>query len=538
MATLEARTAGLIAEVERVLDIEADGRPYIAEHLGASSVWKDLAGGTDWSAVHLYNGGRPNDAAIARFPAVMDAIRDLPLCRIGGHPVEAFLSILKPKTRIPAHYGVSNHRLTVHLPLIVPDGCGLRAGDDSRTVRSGETLIFDDSQDHEAWNDSDQPRTTLIFEIWAPELTEADRVALGTLLELHAAFEAGRDSLVACASADPAPALQDAVRRLRAERTDVRAWLMGCEALRRLGRHDEAAAVFSLADEVTPAIRTAATRQHAAPDRRFMAREGQALLARYLGDLHREAVGADGPERILSSIWVRDGLDPPAFRHDRQRPHMFYVPDLPAEPVFPRETLPFAAGLEKATDAIREEFLAAVDPEKDGDPYIPDAPASDPQWERLKGSRDWTGLHLFKDGTANERFTPRFPRTLKALAATPVTRLDGKPIEVFFSVLKPGAHIPPHYGLSNCRMTVHLPLIVPKGCSIRVASHRQEWREGEIFAFDDSFDHEVWNAGEETRVLLIFEAWHPALGPEEIAAIERCYSARARWFRNRRIPLG
>lgn len=85
-------------------------------------------------------------------------------------------------------------------------------------------------------------------------------------------------------------------------------------------------------------------------------------------------------------------------------------------------------------------------------------------------------------------------------------------------------------------MTVHLPLIVPDNCAIRVGDYHHSWREGEVFAFDDSFDHEAWNDSDLVRIVLIFEAWHPDLTADEIKAVERSFSARENWTKNRTIP--
>ena len=66
-------------------------------------------------------------------------------------------------------------RLELDEPAIVRllDTTHLRVGNEERAVRAGELMIFDDSIEHEAWNDSDEPRVVLLFEIWRPELTAA-----------------------------------------------------------------------------------------------------------------------------------------------------------------------------------------------------------------------------------------------------------------------------------------------------------------------------------------------------------------------------
>ncbi len=70
----------------------------------------------------------------------------------------------------------------VHLPLVVPQPCAIRAGSETRTWTPGECLIFDDSYEHEAWNHSDETRMVLIFEAWNPLLTEVEREGLRKLI--------------------------------------------------------------------------------------------------------------------------------------------------------------------------------------------------------------------------------------------------------------------------------------------------------------------------------------------------------------------
>jgi aspartyl/asparaginyl beta-hydroxylase (cupin superfamily) len=83
--------------------------------------------------------------------------------------------LLDARTHIPPHTGVTNTRLTVHLPLIVPPGCRFRVGGEIREWQTGTAWVFDDTIEHEAWNDSDAPRAILIFDIWNPQLTEVER---------------------------------------------------------------------------------------------------------------------------------------------------------------------------------------------------------------------------------------------------------------------------------------------------------------------------------------------------------------------------
>jgi aspartyl/asparaginyl beta-hydroxylase (cupin superfamily) len=82
-----------------------------------------------------------------------------------------------------------NMRLICHLPLIVPDGCWLRVGNETREWRDGELLIFDDSIEHEAWNDGTETRVVLLFEIWRPEIREDERRALTAMFEAITAYQ-------------------------------------------------------------------------------------------------------------------------------------------------------------------------------------------------------------------------------------------------------------------------------------------------------------------------------------------------------------
>ena len=92
-------------------------------------------------------------------------------------------SALKPRTRIPPHVGVSNARLVLHLPLIVPENCGFRVGSETRSWKVGTAWVFDDTIEHEAWNDSDALRVILIADIWNVFMTDLDRQVYARVVE-------------------------------------------------------------------------------------------------------------------------------------------------------------------------------------------------------------------------------------------------------------------------------------------------------------------------------------------------------------------
>jgi aspartyl/asparaginyl beta-hydroxylase (cupin superfamily) len=118
----------------------------------------------------------------------MAALAEVPLPLIRGRAPIAMFSVLRAGTHIPPHNGMINTRLICHLPIIAPQGCRLRVGNEIRAVESGRTMIFDDTIEHEAWNDGDATRVVLLFEIWRPELDEAEKAALTALFQAIDAY--------------------------------------------------------------------------------------------------------------------------------------------------------------------------------------------------------------------------------------------------------------------------------------------------------------------------------------------------------------
>ncbi|OYU16175.1 MAG: hydroxylase [Alphaproteobacteria bacterium PA4] len=189
-AALAAAAPAITAEAAAVLADRAGLAPYVQRPADRPAKAHSLMDDPRWSAFHLIQNGEPVAANAARCPATMAAIRDLPIPVIAGRSPMVLFSILAPGTHIQPHNGMLNTRLICHLPLIVPPDCRLRVGNTTRTVRAGEVLIFDDSIEHEAWNDSDQMRAILLFEIWRPELTAAERRALTVMFESVTGYDA------------------------------------------------------------------------------------------------------------------------------------------------------------------------------------------------------------------------------------------------------------------------------------------------------------------------------------------------------------
>jgi len=167
---------------EELLALLNDGRmfmPYIeGDNHGPARDYQGLLDNPAWSAAYLWRDGAPVAETIARCPKTAAALARVPQPSLAGRSPTAMFSLLAPRTRIPAHHGMLNARLIAHLPLIVPDGCAMRVGDRTRPWRTGELAVFDDSVEHEAWNDSDETRVILLFDVARPELEDDEARAI------------------------------------------------------------------------------------------------------------------------------------------------------------------------------------------------------------------------------------------------------------------------------------------------------------------------------------------------------------------------
>lgn len=177
---LEAATPAIQAELRDLLDAPGDLiRPYVRFEEGTpDNEWSPLDGSLDWSACFLWEYGEPHRAVVERCPQTAAVLDALPLARIPGRAPNAFFSVLRPHSKIPPHTGVTNTRAIIHLALEVPPGCGFRVGNESREWIEGKAFAFDDSIDHEAWNNSDQRRAVLIIDTWNPHLSAREQDAV------------------------------------------------------------------------------------------------------------------------------------------------------------------------------------------------------------------------------------------------------------------------------------------------------------------------------------------------------------------------
>ncbi|MBA3898519.1 MAG: aspartyl/asparaginyl beta-hydroxylase domain-containing protein [Sphingomonadaceae bacterium] len=183
---LRERTEAVLSEAGSLIEAGGGLAPYLRQT--SERPQGDVHGlleNSDWSTFDLTERGLLVAERVARCPvtcATLDA--DVPLCRISSRAPSLMFSLLRPGSKIPPHTGMLNVRFVCHLPLIVPLGCGFRVGDITRKWKFGELLVFDDTVEHEAWNNSRQDRLVLIFDIWRPELTLVEREQIQALFQI------------------------------------------------------------------------------------------------------------------------------------------------------------------------------------------------------------------------------------------------------------------------------------------------------------------------------------------------------------------
>jgi hypothetical protein len=193
LAQLEAATPMIRNEALAAMAANIDDfTPYIAFPPGAPvNQWGELNHSRRWSSLFLWRDGARQDGACALCPGTAALLASLPMADQPGLAPTAMVSVLEPRTRIPPHTGSANTRLLVHLPLVLPGPARFRVGNVTRDWRIGEAWVFDDTIEHEAWNDADEPRAILIFDIWNPLLSAAERALICAMMAASAAFQAG-----------------------------------------------------------------------------------------------------------------------------------------------------------------------------------------------------------------------------------------------------------------------------------------------------------------------------------------------------------
>ena len=182
--TVEAAFEEILSEARALQREQAEFGAYLkGDNSRPAYDLHGLKDNKDWGAFYLWYNGEPVAENQARCPKTTAVMETLPLVFSGQRCPNVLFSRLKAGSKIPPHNGMINTRLICHLPLIVPADCGLRVGNDVRQCETGKVWLFDDTVEHEAWNNSNEDRIILIFEVWKPELSEEEKGLVTRLLE-------------------------------------------------------------------------------------------------------------------------------------------------------------------------------------------------------------------------------------------------------------------------------------------------------------------------------------------------------------------
>lgn len=349
-------------------------------------------------------------------------------------------------------------------------------------------------------------------------LAAGDAPAAREILKAVVARDAGHVpawlnlAAAARAMADPAGALAALEGALKAEPRNFLALLGKASLLERIGQAKAAAVAYGIAlSQAPPLERLDAGARRALEHGRGVHGRHQAELEQFIREAVGPALHADARTARRAGAFI--DLTLRKRPNYRQEPVEFFWPGLPAIEFYERELFPWMAELEAAAGAIREELVAVLDEDAGGlTPYVdyPDGLPLD-QWAELNRSPRWSAFHLLLLGQPVAENCRRAPKTMEAISRLPQPDVPGRSPAAMFSVLQPQTRIPPHTGIANTRLVVHLPLVVPPDCGFRVGSATRPWREGEAWVFDDTIEHEAWNGSDQGRTILICDVWSPFL---------------------------
>jgi len=219
-------------------------------------------------------------------------------------------------------------------------------------------------------------------------------------------------------------------------------------------------------------------------------------------------------ERVTKGIRMYSGEIPTVYDDPRQKPGFLYIPGLPIKPVFERKDLDFIDYYESQFDKIKGELDNLVQQNVHIENY------RDTDKHGLTKGGDWDAKFFFRHGKRYDDTHSLCPDTSNILTHLPLVHIPEHSPEVCFSVLRPGAHLLPHRGITNSRSVLHMGLQIPSDCALNVAGIEElHWQPGKVFAFDDNYLHEAWNRSSESRYVLLADIWNPFLTEAECLAI-------------------
>jgi len=219
------------------------------------------------------------------------------------------------------------------------------------------------------------------------------------------------------------------------------------------------------------------------------------------------------------------GVTPP---DPRQRPKFLYIPDLPNQAFHDPRLQPWSERLAAGWQDLRAEAVELLGDHMNFESFLGLKPGQ-PNAEYVAGSGPnpaWDAFFFYRRGKRFDANHARCPKTSALLDSLTLCRVANQAPEVCFSVIRPGSKIMPHHGVTNSRLVMHLPLVVPPHCALNIVGiGEHHWREGELMMFDDTFQHEAWNNSEQSRVILLMDCWNPHLSAAEQMAVKQLVEA-------------
>lgn len=245
----------------------------------------------------------------------------------------------------------------------------------------------------------------------------------------------------------------------------------------------------------------------------FAEQHRQAVVGSWL-DEYDNQFGADEMARVAKGIRMYTGEVPKVYDDPRQQPGFLFIPGLPVKPVFERDDLDFIDYYESQFETIKGELDQLVSQKVHIENY------RDEDKHGLTEGGDWDAKFFYRHGKRYADTHELCPKTSKVLSNLPLVHIKDHSPEVCFSVLRPGAHLLPHRGVTNSRSVLHMGLEIPPDCALNVVDVEElHWLPGKVFAFDDNYLHEAWNRSDQSRYVLLADIWNPFLRESERLAI-------------------
>lgn len=227
-----------------------------------------------------------------------------------------------------------------------------------------------------------------------------------------------------------------------------------------------------------------------------------------------EKYGENEIERVTKGMRMYSKEIPTTYSDDRQKPGFLYIPDLPAKPIFDRGDLDFVDYYESQFEKIKSELDEILAKKVTIENY------SDSERHGLTTGGEWDARFFFRHGKRYDDTHELCPDTSTTLSKLPLVHIQDHSPEVCISVLRPGAHLLPHRGVTNSRSVLHMGLTIPSQCALNIVDIAElHWQPGRAFAFDDTYMHEAWNRSDESRYVLLADIWNPFLRESEREAI-------------------